>query len=167
MNTTPEAPMNKATLRRLGIAAGVLVGIDLVARLVARWALPAGTDALQVGAWAILAMVVAAGVTGFRWTRERRVPAVAGDLFWVVLGTTLVVTLVGPLVSAHPSYALGLTLAGLGLCAALLTVGAGGGVLLAVALGLDPTSRAWRAQAAKVKRRAAPAKAKRQPGARR
>jgi hypothetical protein len=84
---------------------------------------------------------------------------VAGDLFWAVLATTLVVTLAGPLVSAHPSYDPGSTAAQLGLCAGLLALGGGGGVLLAVALGLDPTSRAWQAQAARVKPR--------QPGARR
>jgi hypothetical protein len=137
--------------QRIAVAAGVLIGINLVARLLARWALPAGTDPFLAGAWSLLAMVVAVGVTGFWWTRRRRVPLVVGDLFFVVLVTTLVVTLVGPFVSGGAEFSVGSTLTQLALCAGVLVVGCAAGVLGAVALGLDPTSRAWKEQAARVK----------------
>jgi hypothetical protein len=150
-----------AMIRRVGLVVAVLAGIDAAARLVVRFALPEDTDPFQAGAWAILAMVLAIGVVGFRWTRERRVPPVVGDLFWVVLVTTLLATIAGPFVSGDPAFDPGFTITQIGLCAALLTVGAGGGVLLAVALGLDSTSRALKARAAKVKSKP------RQPGARR
>jgi hypothetical protein len=150
-----------AMARRVGLVVALLAGIDVVARLVVRFALPEGTDPFQAGAWALLAMVLAVGVVGFRWTRERRVPPVAGDLFWVVLATTLLVTLAGPFVSGSPAFDFGFLLSQFGLCAAMLAVGAGGGLLLAVALGLDPASRALKARAAKVKSKP------RQPGARR
>ena len=155
------SPVTRARVRRIAVLTGILVGINLVARLITRFAVPAGTDPFVTGALSVFAMVVAVGVTAFLWTRRRRVLLVVGDLFFVTVATTVLVTLVGPFVSGSPSFALGLTTKQIGLCAGLLVVGAAAGLLLAVALGMDPTSRAWQQQAAKVKRKP------RQAGARR
>jgi hypothetical protein len=155
------SPVTRVRARRIAVLTGILVGINLCARLVTRSALPEDTDPFVTGALSIFAMVVAVGVAGFLWTSRRRVPLVAGDLFFVLVATTLLVTLAGPFVSGKPDFDLGLTMQQLGLCAGLLVVGSAGGVLLAVALGLDPTSRAWKQQAAKLKRKP------RQAGARR
>ena len=151
----------RTRVRRIAVAAGVLVGINVAARLIARFALPAGTDPFQLAAWSMLAMVVAVAVVGFLWTRRRRVPLVAGDLFFVTVATSLLVALAGPLVSGGADLAPGLLLEELALCAGLLVVGGAAGVLLAVALGLDPTGRAWKQQADRVLTK------QRQPGARR
>jgi hypothetical protein len=151
----------------------LLAGIDVAARLVARYALPSGTDPFLVGALSVLAMVLVLGVAAFLWARRRRVPAVAADLFFVIVATTLVVTVVGPFVSGTPDFGVGSVIQQAALCAALLTVGGGGGVLTAVALGLDPTSRAWQAQAERAHLKPGPERARprgktaRQSGARR
>jgi hypothetical protein len=155
------SPVNRVRARRIAVLTAILVGIDLCARLVTRFALPAGTDPFVTGALSVFAMVLAVGVAGFLWTRRRRVPLVAGDLFFVTVATTVLVTLAGPFVSGDPAFAFGLTIKQISLCAGLLVVGSAAGVLLAVALGLDPTSQAWKQQAAKLKRKP------RQAGARR
>jgi hypothetical protein len=142
---------NRDRVRRIAVATAVLVGINVLARLLARFALPAGTDPFLPGLASVLAMVIAVAVTGFLWTRVRRVPAVVGDLFFVTVVATLLVTLVGPFVSGHPEFDLGFTVKQIGLCAGLLVVGDAAGVLTAVALGLDPTSRAWQRQAERVR----------------
>jgi hypothetical protein len=144
--------------RRVAVLTGVLVGINVVARLITRFVLPDTADPFLAGAWSVFAMVVAIAVGGFLRTRERRVLVVTGDLFFVIVATTLLVTLLGPFVSGDPVFDAGLLVRQFGLCAGLLVVGAAAGVLGAVALGLDPTSRAWQEQARRVRR---------QPGARR
>jgi hypothetical protein len=151
----------RTRVRRIAATTGVLVGIDLVARLVARFALPTGTDTFQLAAWSALATVVAVAVVGFRWTLRRRVPLVTGDLFFVTVATTPLVAAAGPVVGGSPTFDLGVVAEELTLCAGLLVVGAAAGVLLAVALGLDPTGRAWKQQADRVLTKS------RQPGARR
>jgi hypothetical protein len=145
----PVSAGTRTRVRRIAVATGVLVGINVVARLVARFALPDGTDPLQLAAWSMLAMVVAVAVVGFTWTRRRRMALVTGDLFFVTVGTTLLVALAGSVVSGG-GFDPGLVLRELALCAGLLVVGAAAGELLAVALGLDPTSRAWKQQAERV-----------------
>jgi hypothetical protein len=143
--------VNRERVRRIAVLAGLLVVVNVVARLVARFALPAGTDPFIVGAWSLLAMVLAVAVAAFLWTRRRRVPAVVGDLFFVILATSLLVTLVGPFVSGDPAFGVGSVIELFALCSGLLVVGSAAGLLTAVALGLDPTSRAWRAQAERVR----------------
>jgi hypothetical protein len=140
----------RTRVRRIAFVTGVLVAINVAARLIARFALPAGTDPFQLGAWSMLAMVVAVAVVGFLWTRRRRVPLVAGDLFFLTVATSLLVALAGPVVSGGAGFGASLVLGELALCAGLLVVGDAAGVLLAVALGLDPTSRAWKQQADRV-----------------
>jgi hypothetical protein len=169
MLTVPRRPTwsvsasTRTRVRRIAAATGVLVGVNVGARLIARFALPADTDAFQLAAWSVLVMVVVAGVVGFLWTRRRRVPLVTGDLFFVTVATTLLVALAGPVVSGSPTFDLGLLVQEIALAAGLLVVGEAGGVLLAVTLGLDPTSRAYQQQAERVKtkpRRPGTAKAK-------
>jgi hypothetical protein len=171
--------VNRQRVRRIAPLAGLLVAVNIVARLVARFTLPTGTDPFLVGAWSLLAMVLAVAVVAFPWTRRQRVPTVVGDLFFVILVTTVLVTLVGPFVSREPAFDVGFTIQQFALCAGLLVVGGAAGLLTAVALGLDPTSRAWRAQAERARvaptrrkaarpaRRTAAPRGRRQSGARR
>ena len=165
--TVPRRPTwsvsaaTRTRVRRIAAATGVLAGVNVGARLIARFALPADTDAFQLAAWSVLVMVVVAGVVGFLWTRRRRVPLVTGDLFFVTVATTPLVAAAGPVVGGSPAFDLGVVAEELALGAGLLVVGAAAGVLLAVALGLDPTGRAWKQQADRVLTKS------RQPGARR
>jgi hypothetical protein len=140
----------KTRARRIALVTGLLVAINVAARLIVRFALPEGTDPFQLAAWSMLAMVVVVAVVGFRWTRQRRVPLVAGDLFFVTVATSLLVALAAPVVGGGAVFDPGLVLGQLALCVAFLVVGDAAGVLLAVALGLDPTSRAWKQQAERV-----------------
>jgi hypothetical protein len=159
-----RSDVNRSRVRRIAAATGVLVAVNVVARVIARYVLSPGTDPFVVGGWSILAMLLVLAVAAFLWTRRRRVPAVVGDLFFVIVATSLLVTLLGPFVTGDPEFGASSTISQLALCAGLLTVGAAAGLLLAMALGLDPTSRAWQAQAERVRTKPG---ARRQSGARR
>jgi len=144
---------------RIAVATAVLVGINLLGRLAVRLYLPEGRDPLLAGLWAVLVIVLAAAVVAFVWTRQRRVALAAADLVAVVAVTAVLVTVVGPFVSGGLDAGLPLwrTLLQLLLALALLSVGAAAGLLTAVALGLDPTSRAWRRMAQQPARPGRPA----------
>jgi hypothetical protein len=141
--------MRQDSIRVAG-AAGVLIGVNLFARLISRFVLDQDVDPLVPGLLSLLVMVLVAGLIAFGWTRRFRAGSVVGQLLLVVVITSLAVVLVGPLVSGDADYDLTVLLRQLALCAGLLLVGQAGGAFLAVALGLDPTSRAWRLQADRV-----------------
>jgi hypothetical protein len=138
-------------VRIAGVVAILLV-INVGARLIADHALPKDSDPVVLALWSIVAMVLAVGVAAFVWTTRRRVPTVAGDLFFTVAASSVLVTLLAPLVSGQAHFSVGIAFRVLGLCAAMLTIGSAAGVLIAVAFGLDPTTRAWRSQAAKLRK---------------
>jgi hypothetical protein len=156
----------------VGVAVAALVGVNLVARLVLRLAgPPADVRDFWVAVASLGAMAVLVGVTGFRWARQHLLPRVAADLFVVVVVTGLLVTVVGPLVSGGSPFGAGLLrfLVLLGVAVGVLTLGAAIGVLLAVALGVDPKSRAYQAYVARSrlpKAQQRPGKARTRPASR-
>ena len=139
---------------RVGVVVGALVVVNLAARLIIRIASGASERVQFTTALAsLLAMGVLLAVTGFL-TARRYLPArTAGDLFYMIVISALVVTLIGPFVSGGSPFGAGgyTWLLQLLVCLGALLVGAAIGVLLAIAFGLDPKSRAWGAYAASVK----------------
>ncbi|TQS46618.1 hypothetical protein [Cryptosporangium phraense] len=148
---------------RVGVVVAVLVAVNFGARIVLRIASGASEDAeLRTGIVTLAAMGVVIAVASFL-TARRYLPAItSGDLFFDVVVTSLLVTLVGPFVSGGTPFVdgPGQWLIQILVCVGVLLVGAALGAFLAIALGLDPKSRAWGAYANQVK---LPANAKR-PG---
>jgi len=145
--------------KQLIAAGGAIFTADILARLVL-WLLRPHeqTDVLfGLGVYGVvLVVVVAISVT---WTRRYVASWVAARLALAGFPSAIVIGVVGPLASGDAIGQGGVTVTMFRvlLTMAVMTAGAVVGVLSAVALGQDPTSRAWRAQAEQVlaKRRAA------------
>jgi hypothetical protein len=139
----------------VAIAVAALVAINLVARLVVRLSGAGDDTELMIGLWSLGAMVVGLAVAAFVWSRRYLVPRVIGDALVVVGASSLLVTLVGPFVSGGSPFrdGLGTYLLQLFVCLMVLGIGVTIGMLVAMALGLDPKSRAWKRQAERVKHR--------------
>jgi len=141
----------RSKVLRIALAVVAVVAVNLLARLVVRFGFGGdggpGRDPFLAALWSLVTAVVLLGGIGLWWTRQRRVPLVIGEVLLVVVVSTLIVTLVGPYVYGATSFDIGLLLRQIALHAVLLAVGGVAGVLIAVALGLDPTSRAWGAMA--------------------
>jgi hypothetical protein len=137
----------------VAVAIVVLLGVNLAARLAVRLAGPGNDAVFVIGLWSLGAMVVALAVATFLWTKRYLVPRVLGDVLVVIGVSALLVTLVGPFVSGGAPFdnGFGGYLIQLGACIGVQAVGATLGLLLAMALGLDPKSRAWKRQAQSVK----------------
>ncbi|MFI5956471.1 hypothetical protein [Cryptosporangium sp. NPDC051539] len=148
---------------RVGVVVAVLVAVNFGARIVLRIASGTSEDTeLRTGIVSLAGMGVVLAVAAFL-TARRFLPAVtSGDLFFDIVVTSLLVTLVGPFISGGTPFVdgPGQWLLQLVVCVGVLLVGAALGGLLAVAFGVDPKSRAWGAYASQVK---LPANAKR-PG---
>lgn len=142
----------------VAVVAGVLLGLNLVARLVARFALPEGqeNEEFVVGLLSLAGMVLTIGYAGFWWARRYTAVRILEDLTIAGLAGALSAVLVGPFVSGDSPFGngAGFWFAQLGLCVAVLIVGAFGGIFLAIMLGLDPRSRNWHAQSEDAARRA-------------
>jgi hypothetical protein len=142
----------------VAVVAGVLVGLNLLARLVARFALPEGQEDEQfvVGLISLAGMVLTMGYAGFWWARRHGAVRILEDLTIAGFAGALLAVLIGPFVSGDTPFGngAGFWFAQLGLCAAVLIVGAFGGVWLAIMLGLDPRSRSWHHQSEDAARRA-------------
>lgn len=139
---------------RVGVVVVALLVVNFGARLVLRLANGASEDAeLTTAVTSLLAMGLVTAVAGFLTARRYLWGVTAGDLFFDVTIASLLVTLVGPFVSGGTPFGPGVTqwLLQLLVCLGALAVGSAIGVLLAVAFGLDPKSRAWGAYAAQVK----------------
>lgn len=133
---------------RVLIAIGVVVGINVLARVLGRFVLPATVDALLPAGLSLLCAAIAVGVFAFLWTRRFRVRPVLLDLLVVLVVSTLLVVFAAAYVTGPPTFVLGPTFAQLGLHAALLAVGAAAGLSAALAFGVDPVGRSWQSYAA-------------------
>lgn len=154
---------------RIGAVVVTLVLVNLAARLIIRLASGASEAAeFRTALASLLAMGLVLAITGFV-TACRHLPArTAGDLFFVLTAASLSVTLLGPFASGGTPFGSGFVqwLLQILVCVGALAVGSAIGVLLAIACGLDPKSRAWAAYAAQVKLPATatrPGKAKTKP----
>jgi hypothetical protein len=137
----------------VAIAVAGLVAINLVARVVVRLVGPTEDAEFVIGLWSLGAMLVAIAVAAFVWTRRYVVPRVLMDAAVVIGVTSLIVTVVGPFVSGGGLHrdSPGDILLQFSVCAGVLGVGVAIGLLGAMALGMDPTSRAWKYQAERVR----------------
>jgi hypothetical protein len=156
--------MNDAWRAKIGTIAPVagaiaaLFAVNAVARLIVRMAGSNSDEQFMIGVWSLGAMaVVAAGAACF-WAARYLMPKVVADGLLVVTVTSLLVTLVGPLFSGPSPFseyvfsdALGDFMLQLIICLGVLGFGVVLGVLLAMALGIDPKSRAWKAQASRMR----------------
>jgi hypothetical protein len=139
---------------RIAAVVLVLVVVNFAARVIIRLANGASDGAqFNTALASLVAMGVVLAVTGFFLSRRFVLARAAGDLFFMIVSAALIVTLVGPFVSGGTpfgagSYAWTMQLL---VCLAALLIGSAIGVLLAIAFGLDPKSRAWAAYAASVK----------------
>jgi hypothetical protein len=142
----------------VAVVAGVLLGLNLAARLIARFALSENQpdEEFVVGLLSLAGMVIAIGVAGFLWGRRHTAVRILEDLTIAGIAGALLAVLVGPFVSGDTPFGngAGFWFAQLGLCAAVLLVGAFGGIFLAIMLGMDPRSRGWRSQSEQAARRA-------------
>jgi hypothetical protein len=157
---------------RIGIVVAALVVVNFAARLIIRVSSGASDPAtFRTALASLLAMGLVLAISGFLSARRFLLPRTAGDLFFEIVIAAALVTVVGPLVSGGSpfgsgSYAYVMQLL---VCLGTLIVGGAIGVLLAIAFGLDPKSRAWGAYAASVKlpakgvRASKPQKAGKQP----
>ena len=148
---------------RVGVVVAVLVVVNFAARLVLRLANGASEDVeFTTALTSLVGMGLVVAVAGFLTARRYLLSVTAGDLFFDILIASLVVTVIGPFVSGGTPFGSGAGqwIIQLLVCVGALVVGGAIGVLLAIAFGLDPKSRAWGAYASQVK---LPAKATR-PG---
>jgi hypothetical protein len=138
---------------RVGIVAAALVAVNLVARLIVRIAGPGDDAEFVIGLWSLGAMVVVLAVAVFLWARRYVVPLVLSYAGVVIVASSILVTVVGPYVSGGSPFqsGFGTYLLQLAICAGILGVATTLGLFTALALGLDPTSRAWKRQAERVK----------------
>lgn len=147
----------------LGSAVLILVGVDLVGRLVLRLLAPAEQSNVLYGVcvYGVLLAVVAA--LGFWWVRQYRLSRVWVYLAIVATPASVLIGVLGPWVSGQDLAADGGRLVVLRMLLTLVVVAAGAiaGVLSAVALGRDLTSQAWQVQAQNVHARG---RASKKPG---
>ncbi|BCL13834.1 hypothetical protein [Micromonospora sagamiensis] len=130
--------------RPIGVLAGVLFAVNVVARLVARFAFdedPVAADRVSLVMFLVIGVILAA-VT-FNWARRSAVSRWGGDLAAAVGAAMLLTVLVGPLLVGNNPFAggAGTFFAQIGLY--LLATGAGilTGYLIATALGVDYRSQ--------------------------
>ncbi|ROT32193.1 hypothetical protein [Micromonospora sp. HM5-17] len=134
----------KERWRSVGVLAGVLFGINVVARLVSRFAFGEDTemqDRLSLAMFAVIGLILA--TLAFVRGRRRPLPDWAGEMALSVLIAMLLTILVGPFISGSQPFAAG---AGAFFSQVWLYAGftAGGailGYLLLTAFGLDYRSQ--------------------------
>lgn len=139
--------------RSLGVVVLVLVAINLIARLVVRIISPSDNAEFVIGLTSLGAMAIGAAIAAALWTRRYLVPRVASDLGLVALVVAVIVPLIGPLVSGSGPFTdgPGFFLLQVLVCAVVLGIGLLIGMLIVIAMGADPKSRAWKLQAERVR----------------
>jgi hypothetical protein len=137
----------------VGILAGALFAVNLLARLVVRFA--AGSDdgkQVTIGLWALIAVGVVLIPVAFWWARRWPLPRVIGDIAIAVLVACVLAVLVGPFVSGTTPFS-----DGVGLIFRqffyYVAVSAGGtliGILAVMTVGQDYKSQALKRYAERV-----------------
>ncbi|MFY1634056.1 hypothetical protein ACN27F_12370 [Solwaraspora sp. WMMB335] len=128
----------------VGVLAGALFTVNVVARLVSRFAFEADTEAqdrLSLAMFAVIAVTL--GVVAFFWGRHRPVDRWGGDLAVAVLGALVLTIFVGPFISGdHPfSNGAGAFFAQIWLYAGFSVGGVLIGYLVLTAMGWDHRSQ--------------------------
>ena len=129
----------------VGVLAGLLFAINVIARLVTRFGFDGETEAADRVSFGMFVLIgaVLAGVA-LVWGRRRPVAAWGGDVAVAVLVAMALTILVGPFVSGSHPFADGAAefFAQVGFYAVTATVGALLGHLVLTALGRDHRSQA-------------------------
>ncbi len=143
----------KGVWGRVAIVTAALIAINLLVRVGVRIAGPGDDAEFVIALWSLGAMVVGLAVVIFYWTRRYLASRVVGFAGAIIGASALVVAVVGPYVSGGSPFenGFGSFLLQLFFIGVALLVGAALGLLLAMALGLDPTSRAWKSQTERLK----------------
>ncbi|MFC7548187.1 hypothetical protein [Plantactinospora sp. GCM10030261] len=131
----------------VGVLAGVLFAINVVARLIIRLGFEDDTEAADRVSLAMFAVIglILAGVA-FTWGRDRPVARWSADMAAAVLAAMLLTIFVGPFVSGVTPFSsgAGAFFAQIWLYAGFTAVGALVGYLVLVALGKDHRSESLR-----------------------
>ncbi|WP_433115346.1 hypothetical protein [Micromonospora sp. CA-246542] len=130
--------------RDVGVLAGALFAVNVVARLITRFGFDsddAAADRVTLVMFVVIGLTLA--VVAFRWGRARPLAVWAGDVTVVVLIAMALTVLVGPLLVGHSPFAggAGTFFAQIWLYLLATGLGALGGYLVATALGLDYRSQ--------------------------
>ncbi|MFG3557636.1 hypothetical protein ACGGAQ_24965 [Micromonospora sp. NPDC047557] len=130
--------------RAIGVLAGGLFAVNVVARLITRFAFDsddAAADRVSLAMFVVIGLTLA--VVAFRWGRVRPLAVWAGDVAVVVLVAMALTVLVGPLLVGHNPFAGGAGTFFAQIWLYLLATGLGTmiGYLVATALGLDHRSQ--------------------------
>jgi len=143
----------KGVWGRVAIVTAVLVAVNLLARVGVRIAGPDDDAEFVIALWSLGGMVLGLAAVVFYWTRRYLASRVVGYAGAVIGVSSVLVAVIGPFVSGGGPLenGFGTFLLQLFVIFVSLTVGAALGLLLAIALGMDPTSRAWKHQAERVK----------------
>jgi hypothetical protein len=137
----------------VGVLAGGLFLVNLVARLVVRFA--AGSDdnkQITIGLWALFAVGAVLIPIAFWWARRWPLPRVVADILIGVLVACLLAVLIGPFVSGTKPFADGFGLV-FRQFVYFVGVSAGGtliGLLAVMTIGKDYKSQAWKRYADRV-----------------
>jgi hypothetical protein len=137
----------------VGLLAGVLFVVNLIARLVVRIA--AGSDdnkQVTIGLWALFTVGAVLIPVAYWWARRWPLPRVIGDVAVAVAVACLLAVLIGPLVSgATPlSGGVGLAIRQFFYYAAVSGAGTLIGILAVMTAGQDYKSQAWKRYAQRV-----------------
>lgn len=132
-------------VRVIAVVAALVAGANLAARLVIRLAASDSGTQVVSGVVTFCATAVAAAIVAFVLARRYPMGTLAGGLFFATVVAAVAIVALAPLVSGG-GWGTPMVLFGRLLLADLAgVVGAAIGTLLAVALGLDPRTRAYRA----------------------
>ncbi|MFF0370797.1 hypothetical protein [Micromonospora sp. NPDC005087] len=130
--------------RDVGVLAGALFAVNVVARLIIRFGFDGddtAADRVSLAMFAVIGLILA--VVAFRWARRRPLADWAADMALVVLVAMALTVLVGPLLIAHNPFAGGAATFFAQIWLYLLAAGAGVvvGYLVLTALGRDYRSQ--------------------------
>jgi Na+/melibiose symporter-like transporter len=137
----------------VGILAGALFVVNVIARLVVRFAAGSNDDKqVTIGLWALVAIGVVLIPVAYFWARRWPLPRVLGDLFVAIVAACLLSVLIGPLVSgvAPFSQGVGLVFRQFFYFAAMSAGGVLLGLLAVMTVGQDYKSQAWKRYAERV-----------------
>ncbi len=134
------------------VAASLWIVADLATRLLLRLLAPEDQTDLIFGVVTYGVVLLTAAVFGWIWVHRYLLARVWAYLLTAALAAAVVIGLFGPWLSGEEFGNSGAKIVMLRMLVTLAILAAGGaiGALSAVALGRDPTSRAWKAQAEQV-----------------